>query len=223
MPHQLSHLVWDWNGTLLDDLSIVVESVNRSIGAFGLNAIDADAYRDHYTRPVRHFYDRLFAREVSDEEWLRLNTAFHESYFELAVEVDLAPGAREAMARLRDAGWTQSLLSMSPQDWLEGIVDRLGLSETFEVVDGLSGPTGGLKAAHLEDHLNALGIDGRRVVVVGDTPDDVAAARHVGAAPILFHGGSHHMEVLEAEGVPIAETIGGAVEIALDRRVTSRP
>lgn len=213
-----SHLVWDWNGTLLDDLPIVIRAVNRAIGPFGLNAIDADVYRDHYTRPVRHFYDRVFGRTVRDEEWLRLNTSFHETYFELASDVDLAPGARDAIKRLHSEGWTQSLLSMSPQDWLDSIVDRLGLTEWLEIVDGLSGPTGGLKATHLEVHLETLDLGGGDVVVVGDTPDDVAAARHVGARPILFHGGSHHMDVLEAEGVPIAETISDAAEMALSRR-----
>lgn len=211
------HLVWDWNGTLLDDLGIVLEAVNRSIADFGVGAITADDYRDHYTRPVRRFYDRLFGRVIDDEEWLRLNAGFHDAYFELALEVDLAPSAHEAMDILEEAGWGQSLLSMSPQDWLEGIVGRLGLTERFELVDGLSGSTGGLKAVHLEDHLSVLGVDGESVVVVGDTPDDVAAARHVGATPILFHGGSHHMESLAAEGVPIAETVVEAVEIAISR------
>lgn len=213
-----SHLVWDWNGTLLDDLPIVVEAVNRAIGIFGLGAITPDDYRDHYTRPVRHFYDGLFGRVVDDEEWLRLNTEFHDAYFELATHVDLAPGARDAITLIEDIGWTQSLLSMSPQDWLDGIVDRLQLSDRFEIVDGLSGSTGGLKAVHLEEHLAVLGIVGDSVVVVGDTPDDVAAARHVGARAILFHGGSHHIDVLEAEGVPVAETILECAELAVSRR-----
>lgn len=212
---QRSHLVWDWNGTLLDDLEIVVDAVNTSIAAFGINPITADEYRDHYTRPVRHFYDNLFGRVIADEEWLRLNTRFHDAYFEFAHSVDLAPGARRGIDLLSESGWSQSLLSMSPQDWLDGIVSRLGIHDRFAIVDGLSGPTGGLKAQHLEEHLEVLGIDGSAVVVVGDTPDDVAAARHVGARAILFHGGSHHMEVLEAEGVPIAETIEAAVELAL--------
>lgn len=211
-----SHLVWDWNGTLLDDLPIVVEAVNRSIAMFGFGPIDANGYRDHYTRPVRQFYDGLFGRVIDDEEWLRLNTAFHDAYFELATDVGLASGALEAIGLLEESGWGQSLLSMSPQDWLEGIVERLGLSDRFEIVDGLSGPTGGRKAAHLEDHLGLLEVPGPDAVVVGDTPDDVAAARHVGARPILFHGGSHHMEVLEAERVPVAETILEAVEMALE-------
>jgi phosphoglycolate phosphatase-like HAD superfamily hydrolase len=210
-----SHLVWDWNGTLLDDLPIVVEAVNRSIAMFGVAPIDADGYRDHYTRPVRHFYDNLFGRVVVDEEWLRLNTTFHDIYFDLAADADLAPGAREAIDRLDDAGWGQSLLSMSPQDWLSRIVDRLSLTHRLALVDGMSELTGGLKATHMEKHLRLLGMDGESVVVVGDTPDDVAAARHVGARAILFHGGSHHIDVLEAEGVPIAETLAGAVELAL--------
>ncbi len=210
------HLVWDWNGTLLDDLSIVVQAVNRSIGTLGLSAITADDYRDHYTRPVRIFYDNLFGRKVTDEEWLRLNTTFHDVYFTLADWATLAPGTHDALDLLDEAGWGQSLLSMSPQDWLTKIVDRLGLTERLALVDGLSEPTGGLKAIHMEEHLRLLGIDGESVVVVGDTPDDVAAARHVGARAILFHGGSHHLDVLEAEGVPIAETLVEAVDLALE-------
>lgn len=207
-------MVWDWNGTLLDDLHIVIDSVNSSIAAFGVGPIDADGYRDHYTRPVKLFYESLFGRAITDDEWLRLNSLFHESYFELAETVGLAPDALDAMDLASSRRWTQSLLSMSPHDWLVGIVDRLEITERFELVDGQTIEAGGRKAAHLATHLNSLGLSGEQVLVVGDTPDDVAAARHVGAEAILFHGGSHHMEVLTAEGVPIAETLVEAVEIA---------
>lgn len=211
----LSHLVWDWNGTLLDDLPAVVESVNVSIGLFGEGPIEAEDYRDHYTRPVRDFYDSLLGREISDEEWLRLNTTFHDEYFRRATTVGLAPGALQAMEILDGSGWSQSLLSMSPQDWLNGIVARLEIAHRFLRVDGMVAVTGGLKAPYLGNHLLNMGISGAATVVVGDTPDDVAAARHVGATPILFHGGSHHLELLEREGVPIAETLVDAVEMAL--------
>lgn len=209
------HVVWDWNGTLLDDLEIVVDAVNLSISAFGVGPISADDYRDHYTRPVRAFYDSLFGRLIADDEWSSLNTMFHDSYFRFATNVELAPGAHLALDMVEDAGLSQSLLSMSPQDWLDQIVARLGISTRLDLVDGLSGPTGGLKALHLDEHLRALGLHGAEAIVIGDTPDDVAAARHVGAFPILFHGGSHHFGELLDEGVPIAETLVEAIEIAL--------
>lgn len=212
-----AHVVWDWNGTLLDDLPVVIEAVNVTIAQLGLGPIDETAYRDHYTRPVRIFYDRIFGRPVTDEEWLRVNTGFHDAYFRLADNAGLAPGAREAMLLLSESGWTQSLLSMSPHDWLAGIVDRLGIDQWLDLVDGLSGPTGGLKAEHLGMHLERLEIPGDRAVVIGDTPDDVAAAHSVGARPILFHGGSHHLDLLEAQGAPIAETLLEAARLAVGR------
>ncbi len=212
-----SHVVWDWNGTLLDDLRIVIEAVNHSIGAFGVGPIDADTYRDHYTRPVRHFYDGLFGRPVTTPEWTQLNATFHDVYFDLAADAELTTGAMEAISWLADRGWTQSLLSMSPHGWLQDIVDRLGLGDALDLVDGLSGSTGGRKAEHLVLHLQSLDLQGESVVVIGDTPDDVAAARHVGAKPVLFHGGSHHIEVLTAEGVPIAESLVEAAEIAVSQ------
>lgn len=207
--------MWDWNGTLLDDLSIVVEAVNRTIGVFGVGPITVDGYRDHYTRPVRVFYDSLFGRGISDEEWLHLNATFHETYFDLAAYAELAHDAREAMDIVARHGLTQSLLSMSPQNWLDEIVSRLGLADRFEVVDGLEGATGGLKAQHMVQHLDLLDLDGQLVAVIGDTPDDVAAARHVSAAPIAFHGGSHHREVLEEQGAPIAESLADAARMAV--------
>ena len=208
------HVVWDWNGTLLDDLPIVVESVNRSIALLGEAPITDDEYRDHYTRPVRLFYQSMFGRELSDREWSRLNEAFHEHYFLLAADAGLRPGAREAMQKVTDCGFGQSLLSMSPQSWLAQIVERLEIEPHFQLVTGLSGPTGGLKAPHLVAHLRRLRLKGSVVVMIGDTPDDVVAARHVGARPVLFHGGSHHLHVLEALDAPIAETLVEAAEIA---------
>lgn len=217
-----THVVWDWNGTLLDDLPIVVEAVNRSIGSFGAGPIDADSYRDHYTRPVRAFYHSLLGRKILDPEWERLNDDFHEAYYELATGVGLAPDAMEAIELVDSLGWTQSLLSMSEHDWLESIVSRLGLMPRMSRVDGLEGEMGGRKAGYLKAHLERLGIDGTSVVMIGDTPDDVAAARTVGGTPVLYHGGSHHLELLNAQGVPVAESLVEAVEIARAIRSPAR-
>ena len=39
----VEHIIWDWNGTLFDDLHIVVESVNVSLAELGAPPIDAEA------------------------------------------------------------------------------------------------------------------------------------------------------------------------------------
>ncbi len=208
------HLVWDWNGTLLDDLHVVIEAANASLSRFGIGPIDEEDYRDHFTRPVRAFYGSLFGRPITDHEWEALNDTFHEEYYARVGRASLTPDAALAMNLVEERGWRQSLLSMSPQDWLDHVVDRFGLRPRFARIQGLTGPTGGLKAAHLRHHLADLGVEPGRAVLIGDTPDDAAAARNVGAAVVLYNGGSHHLPTLEEVGAPIAHTLVEAVELA---------
>lgn len=215
------HVVWDWNGTLLDDLEVVIEAANVGLSEFGIEPLDEDRYRDHFTRPVRAFYDSLFERPVTDEEWERLNHVFHVEYMARADTAQLTADAVEAMDAVGADPLAQSLLSMSPQEWLESIVDRKGVIHRFSLISGLSGETGGLKASHMKEHIEALGLDPTRTVVIGDTPDDATAARHVGAHVVLYDGGSHHLPVLQQAEVPVAHSLVEAVEI-VNQVVSSR-
>ncbi len=72
------HIVWDWNGTLLADLPIIIDAANVSLARHGVPPIDQDVYRNHFQRPVRAFYDSLFGRTVTDHEWETLNDTFHD-------------------------------------------------------------------------------------------------------------------------------------------------
>jgi phosphoglycolate phosphatase-like HAD superfamily hydrolase len=207
--------VWDWNGTLLDDLDIVIESLNVGTARFGVDPIDHDGYRDHFTRPVRGFYESLFARPVSDMEWAQLNKSFHDEYEARVERAKLTTGARETIDRVAVLGWSQSLLSMSMHDHLLEIVASHGIADRFVAIDGLPSATGGLKARHLETHLARLHREPSTVLLIGDTPDDAIAARGVGAGIVLYDGGSHHLDALHALGAPVADTLEEALDLAV--------
>lgn len=209
------HIVWDWNGTLLDDLAVVVEAVNAGLISVGVDPIDADGYRTHYTRPVSRFYASLLGRPVRTDEWQALNEVFHQAYFGKVDTVGLTVDARRALDLVHAAGATQSVLSMAPHDHLVPIVMEHRLHEYFTAVRGSAGNRGEVKAESLEAHLTEVVREAGDVVVIGDTPDDVAAARHVGAAAVLYDGGSHHLSDLKAVGVPVASTLVEAVKLAV--------
>lgn len=210
------HIIWDWNGTLFDDLHLVVESVNASLAAVDSGfEIDDDGYRDHYRRPVRDFYDVLLERPVSDSEWDRINRVFHDVYFENIDHAGPNAEAHAAVAEVHKRKLTQSILSMWTHALLVPTAQRHGLATEMLAVQGSSEDEGAIKAALLRRHLATLALGtGTKVVMVGDTFDDAHAAEEVGVGVVFYDGGSHHRHALESTGIPVADTLCHAVDLA---------
>ena len=211
----MRHIIWDWNGTLFDDLHIIVESVNASLAELAAPPISADGYRTHYTRPVRIFYDRLLGRPVGDEEWLGIDKTFHDFYRLSLPRADLALDAIDALELVGRRGWTQSILSMWYHDELVPFVTGRGLDHYMVQVDGNRGDAGETKHIHLERHLEVLGIDqvgSEGFLMVGDSLDDAQAADHAGIPCVLYDSGAHHRTELEAAGVPVVDSLLAALD-----------
>jgi len=213
------HIVWDWNGTLFDDLDIVVESVNASLSRFGEGPIDAGTYQAHYRRPVPLFYESLLGRPIDDEMWQTIDRVFHETYHDRLGEARLAPDAAPAIDAVTAAGATQSILSMWWHDQLLPTAERFGLTDRMVAVEGHRGTPGETKAAHLIRHLAAVAESHPRpedlaAVVIGDITDDAAAADAAGVGCVLYDSGSQPREVLAGTGHPVADTLLGAVALA---------
>jgi phosphoglycolate phosphatase-like HAD superfamily hydrolase len=206
------HLVWDWNGTLLNDLSLVVAATNAVFASVGAPAVSAEEHRVQFRRPIADYYAAVLGRIVDAEEFGRLDKLFHEAYRAGLATCELAADARSAM-RLWRGG--QSLLSMWFHDELVPTIQTYGLSGLFRRIDGLRGTTGGdRKAAHLARHLAQLGVDGASTVLIGDSIDDADAAHSVGAACVLYTGGFTDPARLRASGHPVADTLTEAVALA---------
>ncbi|MCX6282944.1 MAG: hypothetical protein NTW31_01715 [Bacteroidetes bacterium] len=64
------HIIWDWNGTLLDDAWLCVEVMNGMLEKRGLEKVSLDFYRSVFTFPVRDYYEKLgydFEKEPFEE------------------------------------------------------------------------------------------------------------------------------------------------------------
>ncbi|RLL67153.1 HAD family hydrolase [Streptomyces sp. Z26] len=219
-----THIVWDWNGTLLHDIHAVIAATNASFAELGLPSITLDRYRELYCVPVPRFYERLMGRLPTDEEWAAMDGVFHRHYWQHAEGVGLTEGAAELLVARLAAGHTQSLCSLAPHDRLVPLVRSHGIDGHFLRVDGVrDGRSGGSKAGQMARHLAALdGVEAARTVVVGDAVDDALAARHVGAGAVLYTGGSHSRASLAEAGVPVVDSLAEAVEAA-DRIASSLP
>lgn len=208
----MAHLIWDWNGTLLDDLGLVVDAMNVSLASVGGGPLTAEDHRRDFHRPVHSYYGSVLGRRLGPDEFVHLDREFHLAYNAGLPACSLSTGAIEALG-----AWpgTQSLLSMWFHEDLVPLIERYQLTGYFRRVDGLRATIGGgTKAPHLAAHLSALDLAGPDCVMIGDALDDAEAAASVGARCVLYAGGLTSAERLAIAGVPVANTLAEAVVVA---------
>jgi len=212
----IDHIVWDWNGTLFDDGDALVLATIDAFAASGLPVVTRQNYRAHFTRPITDFYERLAGKPLTMVEQARLATDFQRSYARHLTAMTLHPVAVDALTAWRDAGRTQSLLSMYPHDRLTALTELRTVEHFFTRVDGTADDELPRKEPHLRRHLAALGSG--TVLLVGDNVDDVSAARACGIACVLYHPGERALvsDVRAHElNVPVAADLAAAVRFAL--------
>ena len=112
-------VIWDWNGTLLDDLEVSFSAINRVLTSNGYPPIrDLTAYREVFCFPVIEYYRRVgFDFALTPFEVLAQQ--FMDCYHPAAVRCALAPGALDTLRAVRELGVRQILLSASLQSHLE--------------------------------------------------------------------------------------------------------
>ncbi|MFZ4585609.1 MAG: HAD family hydrolase [Acidimicrobiia bacterium] len=211
------HVVWDWNGTLLNDFPALLGATNAMAPRWGWPVIDREYYQHEFSRPLKDFYAKLLGRPVADDEYERLNDEWLVEYHALRALQGLADDAHDALAAVDDAGGTQSLCSMYEHFALMEVLAEHELVEHFVTVHGNDGSHHFKQAqldAHLADVATALGHPPVAPVLIGDTIDDAEAARGVGIDCVLVTTGEIHRTRLEATGAPVADSLMDALAIA---------
>ena len=211
-----THIVWDWNGTLLDDTRAALGALNAMLARRSLPAITLESYRSRFHFPAREYYDEI-GMDIPDTEWDAVAQEYHDSYDEESASAALNVEAVAALELARSRGARQSILSALRQDLLEAAVARFGIADYFDFVrgtDNLDG-AGKLSFARVLKAESAAANPAARIVMVGDAIHDHEVAAELGVECVLCAQGSHSFERLAALGSPTAPTLVAAVERAV--------
>ena len=209
----IRQVLWDWNGTLLDDLTYAIGVRNRTFPAFGLPRIGSVAeYHRQFTFPVRRYYERA---GVTDETFVAVAHAWMAEYVRGFGTVPLHVDAAEALARFAAAGVRQAVLSATRRDMLESQIARFPIRAYFTDVLGLSDIYARSKEAVGLDYLARCGVPAASTLMIGDTLHDAEVARAMGTGCVLVARGHQSRETLLTAGVPVMDTLVEAAAWAL--------
>lgn len=197
-----THLIWDFNGTVLDDVRLGIRCVNIMLEKRGLPTLDSvEAYQKAFGFPIDAYYRRLgFDFEKEDYETV-LAPEWVAHYLAGEPHCGMNPGVRETMEAVTAMEVPQIMLSASKLEQLESQLDRLGIRNVFDEVLGLDNIHARSKAflalAWKERNPRACPL------FVGDTGHDAEVAAAIGADCVLYTGGHQSEAQLSGLGYPL--------------------
>lgn len=202
----MSHIIWDWNGTLWDDTWLCVEINNHMLERRGLPLITSDIYRDKLCFPVDQYYCQL-GFDYEKDPYSTLAEEFIEEYTRRRFECDLQPGARKLIQSLHELKIPQAVLSAYQHDTLLQAVDYFELTAFFDDIIGLNDIYAAGKVENGKRYIANLDVDPMTVLFVGDTIHDFEVAEAMGVNCILVAIGHNSRPRLEACGVPVVDSL----------------
>ena len=182
------NLIFDWSGTLVDDLAPVLEATNAVLGKYGIPPLDRDGFRRRFRLPYRDFYAEILPSIPLPELEAHFRTAFDAA----PTPVTVLPHAREKLEWCANLGIRCFVLtSMDSTAFLRQLHD-FGLSRFFErTYSGILDKRDVIRRI-LTDHQLAPA----ETAFVGDMTHDVETARHGGISAIAVLTGYNHPDTL---------------------------
>ena len=139
-----NHIIWDWNGTLLNDVELCASIMNNLLRKESLPEISLKKYREIFTFPVEEYY-KLAGHNFEKNSFEILGREFMVEYEEKKLDCALYPFVKESMQLLKEKGKKQYLLSAYKHENLEGIIKSFKIEPYFEHIAGLDNIYAGSK------------------------------------------------------------------------------
>lgn len=191
------HVIWDWNGTLLNDIDHAVECGNVLLAEAGLNAVSQEEYKKHFGFPVVEYYRRL-GFDVSPANFSKLSHRFNEMFKGGLGKCELWPGVLEILKAVKASGRMQSILSASEQGILELSIQHFGIGEHFDHLQGIHNKEAHGKIDRGHELIKKAGVPKEDTILIGDTDHDHEVAGALGIDVILVDHGHQHPDRLRA-------------------------
>ncbi|MBN1766925.1 MAG: HAD family hydrolase [Prolixibacteraceae bacterium] len=205
MP-DINTILWDWNGTLLNDVEVSIESINELLFRRNLPTLSVEKYRDVFGFPVKDYYRRIgfdFRKEpfeIPAKEYI-------DTYQKNFSKASLQKNAAQLLEYYRVKGYSQVVLSASEINNLHIQLLEHSVAHFFNEIAGLSDIYASSKAELGIRTLEKLGINPENACLIGDTTHDFEVAQQIGCRCILIHGGHHSIKKLNETGVPVVSEI----------------
>lgn len=205
-------IIWDWNGTLLDDLDLSLNSVNILLEERNLPILSVERYKDIFRFPVIEYYKDAgfdFEKEpfeVPAKQYVRI-------YREGVSSVRLFPDVVDTLTYLKEQGYRLIVLSAMRDDNLKLMIEYAGITHFFDGIFGIKDNYAREKISLGKQLVSDLNLNPSECLMVGDTLHDAEVSEHCGFNCILYTGGHVSRQRLETKNLRIIDRLSELKDI----------
>lgn len=201
------YIVWDWNGTLLNDVDLCVDSINYLLKKEQLPILpDKEAYQRVFKFPIIEYYkDAGF--DFNKRPFEELADDYMQYYQPRSLSCSLHDGVHDTLKTCASLGYMQVLLSASNKEFLMDQLHQYPISVYFDEVLGLDNIHAYSKADLAKTFAKRVQSQKESIVFLGDSVHDFEVASGAGAECILIANGHEHKEKLEQTGCRVLNSI----------------
>ena len=199
-------IIWDWNGTLIDDLHICLESINAMLKRRHLPLLSSSVYRQIFDFPVINYYLKL-GFDLEKESFDHVSVEFHDEYLKRLNIGELHKHALYILNYFQTKGIPQNILSALRHDLLIDSVQALNVTSYFKNIAGNKNLKGHSKTEFGLNLLKKLIYNPEHTYLIGDTTHDAEVAHAMGIKCILVADGHQSKERLLATKMPVVNNL----------------
>ena len=185
---QYSHVIWDWNGTLIDDVWLCLDILNSILCSHEKPIVSRDQYIDLFKHPVKQYYEEL-GFDFSRISFVDIAIVYNNEYDKNRHRCNLHQDVELTLPLIHSAGIKQSVLSAYQQHRLEDSAKLFGIESYFEKLVGLEDCYAHSKLDRGRDWVSESGFKPSETLLIGDTLHDYDVANELGLDCILIAKG----------------------------------
>ena len=205
------NILWDWNGTLMDDVSVALDAVNIMLTRRGLKQINMEQYYDYIDTPIIRFYEKCFDMTVDSETTLL--PEFQREYASLSHMLPVDTSTYDTVCRLHTLGIRQFIVSSSHERILRDWIKKYGIDGFIDGVTGAADLTAGSKVYRAQCLMKEHELDKESTVFIGDTLHDFETATALGIDCILVTYGHQSPTENKKTGCVTADGLNEILEL----------
>lgn len=206
MFDKISGIIWDWNGTLLDDTELSVQTMNQMLLKRNLQQLTMSAYKEVFSFPVKDYYRKIgfdFTSEPFEIPAIEYITLYNRG----VDNCSLHDHSLSVLNYFKNRGISQFVLSAMEQEALNRCLELRQITSYFEQVSGLDNHYAASKLDNGKQMISSLGLDAHQLLFIGDTIHDYEVASELGCKCVLIANGHQSKSILKSTGAPVLNNI----------------